>query len=207
MRHSCPEDLGNSLKKSSMNKHANPQGKGLTPVLDSLTASRACVAVPPKHIDQISSELFTSLFVLHSRFQFKPVVGKCYWLYRRGGSFYLSMIAPQEWGSDSFGQFVGECELQSDITWTIQLGSDAAADMELLELIDSKRREFEQALRDADSIDQVLPVYLAALPFYQRVYASALANSMKVSMQKSGIQGLSYSQANMLLTHDDNIPE
>ena len=64
----------------TMNKQANPQGKGLVPILESLEESRALISVAPKHISQISSELFTSLFVLHSHFQVKPVVGKSHWL-------------------------------------------------------------------------------------------------------------------------------
>lgn len=183
-----------------VNKQPNPQGKGLVPVMDSLAASRARIDVPPKQIDQISSELFTSLFVLHSKFQFKPVTGKVYYLYRRHKQgFHLSMIAPQEWGGTGFGQFIGECVLQQDITWTLSLDSDAARDKELLALIETQRRQFETAMRDAETVDDVLPVYLESLPFYQRVFASALANSLKQSMQKSGIQGLSYVQARGLL--------
>ncbi|MGD8571357.1 MAG: DUF2452 domain-containing protein [Gammaproteobacteria bacterium] len=177
----------------------NPQGKGLVPILDSLAESRTQIDVPPKHIDQISSELFTSLFVLHSKFQFKPVVGKSYWLYRRGQTFHLSMIAPEEWGSSSFGQYVGECVLQQDITWTLTLDNAAAQDNELMALIELRRREFERAMNNAESVDSILPVYLKGLPFYQRVFASALAGSLSTSMQKSGIQGLSYAQAKGLL--------
>ena len=182
-------------------KRPNPQGKGLVPVLDSLVQSRASIPVPPKHIEQITSELFTSLFVLHSRFLFKPVVGKAYYLYRRtDNSFQLSLIAPQEWGGSAFGQYIGECVLQRDITWTLSLGDEAAQDEALLSLIEDRRRQLEEALRAADSVDEVLPVYVASLPFYQRVFASALANSLKLSMHKSGIQGLSYAQAKGLLT-------
>ena len=182
-------------------KRPNPQGKGLVPVLDSLVQSRTTIPVPPKHIEQITSELFTSLFVLHSRFQFKPVVGKAYYLYRRTDNrFHLSLIAPQEWNGSGFGQYIGECVLQEDITWTLTLADDVAQDEALLSFIEERRRQFEDALRAADSVDEVLPVYVASLPFYQRVFASALANSLKLSMQKSGIQGLSYAQARGLLT-------
>lgn len=186
-----------------VNKQANPQGKGLVPVMDSLAASRARISVPPKHIDQITSELFTSLFVLHSKFQFKPVVGKSYYLYRRqDDSFHLSMINPDEWGGSSFGQFIGECVLQADITWTLVLDAEAAEDKSLLTLIEARRRQFEDAMHEADTVDDVLPVYLESLPFYQRVFASALATSLKESMQRSGIQGLSYSQARGLLAKE-----
>lgn len=182
-------------------KNPNPQGKGLTPVLDTLAASRTLISVPPKQIDQISSELFTSLFVLHSQFHFKPVVGKSYWLYREHNVFRLSLISPKEWGDGRFGQFIGECQLQSDITWTLRLDDSAARDKELMTLITVKRKEFEDKLRNADTLNDVLPVFEASLPFYQRVFASALANSLGASMQKSGIHTLNYSQAKGLLTN------
>ena len=100
--------MGDKSKKNDINNRPNPQGKGLVPVLDSLTESRAAISVPPKQINQIANELFTSLFVLHSKFQFKPVLGKSYWLYLRNNSFQLSMIAPHEWGGNSYGQYIGE---------------------------------------------------------------------------------------------------
>ena len=182
-----------------MNKNPNPQGKGLVPVMDSLVASRAMIPIPPKQIDQISSELFTSLFVLHSRFQFKPVVGKSYYLYWRNKDFHLSLIGPQEWGGTHHGTYVGECVLHKDVTWTLTLHASAAKNTHILQRIESRRQQFQQALSSADAIDDVLPVYLESLPFYQRVLASALASSLKVSMHKCGIQGLSYQQAKGLL--------
>lgn len=168
--------------------------------MDSIAASRPLVNVPPKHIEQISSELFTSLFVLNSRFQFKPVVGKPYWLYRSGQVFKLSLISPTEWRG-GFGQYVGECQLQRDITWTLRLDDEAAQDTELMQLIADKRAEFEANLQAADTLDRVLPVFEASLPFYQRVFASALAHSLGISMQKSGINRLPYQQAQQLLGH------
>lgn len=183
-----------------MEKQANPQGKGLVPVLESLAESRSLVAVVPKSINQISSELFTSLFVLHSHFQFKPVVGKSYWLYQHNDQFKLSLVSPVEWGRADFGLFVGECVLQQDITWSLTLDTAAANDKVLMTFIENKRHEFEQALTSVESVDSILPFYLEGLPFYQRVFASALANSLKGSMIKSGIQGLSYAQAEKRLS-------
>lgn len=178
-----------------MIKHPNPQGKGLVPVLADLAASRSIISPPPKFMEQISNELFTSLFVLHSRFHFKPVVNKPYWLYRRGNLFQLSMISPREWGGACFGQYVGECVLQADVTWSLALDAVAARDQELMAMIEARRREFEQVLDDVDEVGQALPFYLEGLPFYQRVFASALANSLGISMVKSGIHALNYRQA------------
>ena len=195
--------MDNKRKKNEFSNRPNPQGKGLVPVLDSLTESRAVISVPPKQIHQVANELFTSLFVLHSRFQFKPVVGKSYWLYLRNNSFQLSMIAPHEWGGNSYGQYIGECVLQNDVTWTLNLDTKAAQDKVLMKLIENKRKEFEKTLRTADVIESVLPVYLETLPFYKRVFASALANSLRMSMNKSGIMGLDYAQAKRLLLKKD----
>lgn len=183
-----------------MSYSPNPQGKGLVPVLESLASSRAAIAVPPKQIDQISSELFTSLFVLESDFKFKPVVGKSYWLYRKGERFWLSMLAPEEWSAATHGQVIGECTLQEDITWTLTLDDAAAQDTALMNLIQAKKLDFERKLEAAEQVDGVLPVFDESLPFYQRVFASALAHSLRVSMQKSGIEGLSYDEARGLLT-------
>lgn len=183
-----------------MDKTPNPQGKGLVPVLETLAASRAAIAVPPKRIEQISSELFTSLFVLESDFKFKPVVGRSYWLYRKGERFWLSLLAPEEWSAAAFGQVIGECILQDDITWTLTLDEAAAQDRALLSRIEARQRAFEQRLEKAATIADALPVFDESLPFYQRVCAAALAASLRVSMRKSGIEGLSYDQARGLLT-------
>jgi hypothetical protein len=137
--------------------------------------------------------------VLHSKFQFKPVIGKSYWLYRRSNMFHLSMIAPQEWGGDGFGQFIGECILQKDITWTLKLDDVATQDGDLMSLLAVKRKEFEKTLNTVDTVDSILPVYVESLPFYQRVFASALANSLRTSMLKSGILGVNYKQAKALI--------
>jgi hypothetical protein len=182
-----------------MSRNPNPQGKGLAPVLDSLTASRTQLSVPPKRVDQISSELFTSLFVLHSKFNFKPVPGKRYCLYHKANGFRLSLIAPAEWGDGRFGQYIGECVLQPDLTWTLHFDARAAQDQRLLALIESQRSAFEQRLAAAETLDSALPAFDASLPFYRRVFAAALAHSLALSMRKSGIQDLSYRQAQALL--------
>jgi hypothetical protein len=178
-----------------MKQEPNPQGKGLTPVLDSLKASRTRLSVPPKRVDQISSELFTSLFVLHSQFGFKPVRGRPYWLYRRHETFRLSLIAPHEWGDARFGQYIGECVLREDLTWTLHFDARAAADRQLMALLAGRREAFERSLGKAETLDGALPVFDISLPFYRRVFAAALAHSLSLSMRKSGIHDLSYRQA------------
>lgn len=176
-------------------KSPNPQGKGLVPVLESLMQTRKNLAVPAKDILQIANELFTSLFVLNSQIKFKPVVGRTYWLYRKDGIYGLSLIAPEQWSPSHYGQFIGACELQPDLTWTLELSGQCRGDLALMAEITQQWERFDEKLNTAEHIDDLLPVYIATLPFYSRVLASALAHSLGQSMQKGGISGLSFDQA------------
>ena len=184
---------------SSINKSANPQGKGLVALLDSLQQAKQQLVAPAKNLQQISSDLFTSLFVLNSQIRFKPTAGQTYWLYCKDGEYLLSLIAPEQWPPAQSGRFIGACELQTDLSWTLELANACANDSAFLQEIADRRRQLEQQLQQAETIDAALPVYLETLPYYSRVLASALAYSLKQSMQKSGISGLSYRQAERLL--------
>ena len=175
----------------------NPQGKGMVPLMDCLAEARTCVPVPAKSLAQISSELFTSMFVLHSEFSFKPVVGNSYYLYAHGNGFVLSLIAPQEWGG-AYGRFVGTCVLQNDITWTLTMDESALSDAHLMAIIANKRKQFERALEDSRDVESFFPEYLQSLPFYQRVLAWALSGSLRTSLYKSGYKGLSYGKIKAL---------
>nr|MBC8414349.1 DUF2452 domain-containing protein [bacterium] len=150
-----------------MKSFPNPQGKGLIPILESLSSSRPKLAVPPKHIDQIAGELFTSMFVLESEFAFKPIIGKPYFLYRKEGLFRLSLIDPKQWPGNLFGQYIGACTLEQDITWTLIMDEVAALDTELIGFIQSKKNAFEKALENAEKLEDVLPVFCGSMPFYR----------------------------------------
>lgn len=180
----------------------NPQGKGLVPFLRDVAASRVKKSVPPKKIDQIAGELFTSLFVLESDFAFRPVVEKEYYLYRKDGRFRLSLVSPAQWTGELFGQFVGICVLRHDITWTIEMDEQASLDEGLSRFIEVRKEDFEKDLERAERLADTLPVYCASLPYYQRLFASALAGSLGISMQLSGIQDLTYREAKGLLDHE-----
>jgi hypothetical protein len=184
---------------SLMIKPANPQGKGAVAVLESLQQARSQLIAPAKNIRQISSDLFTSLFILNSQIRFKPTTGQVYWLYFKDDQYRLSLIAPKQWSPAQSGRFIGACELQSDLTWTLELSDACANDHAFIQEIANRRLQLEQKLQLAEKIDDVMPVYLEALPYYSRVLASALAYSLKQSMQKSGILGLSFRQAEQRL--------
>ena len=179
---------------NSIIKAANPQGKGVVSVLDSLQQAKKNLYVPAKNIQQISNELFTSLFILNSEIRFKPVKGQTYWLYLKNTQYRLSLIAPEQWSPSQYGRFIGACELQTDLTWTLQLSDDCTNDQAFIKEIAYQREWLEKKMQQAEKIDDVLPVYVETLSFYSRVLASALAYSLGQSMQKSGISGLSLTQ-------------
>ncbi len=174
-------------------KAANPQGKGVVSVLDNLREVKNHLRVSAKTIREISNELFTSLFVLNSEIRFQPKLNQTYWLYSKNQKYRLSLIAPEQWSPAQYGRFIGACELQADLVWSLNLSADCAADPAFLRHIADQRRQLEQRLQQAEKVEDVLPVYVQALPFYARILASALAYSLKQSMRQSGIAGLSFS--------------
>lgn len=173
----------------------NPQGKGLSPSTALLVDLNQGSLSPAKAVDQVSNELFTSLFVLHSRFKFKPVMNKPYWLYRSGDQFRLSLVSPQEWSQQAFGQYIGKCELHSDMTWSLELSDWAMHNKPFRQYIQDKRQQFDEQMANSSSLLESLPGFQEKLPYYQRAFCSALSYSLSRSMIKSGIAQLNYEQA------------
>lgn len=177
----------------------NPQGKGLVPLLQGLQQHWAGAEVPPKHIDQISLELFTSLFVLQSEIRLNPVPGQDYWLYRQGKRWKLSLVGPDEWGGAPPGRYVGHCVLQPDRTWTLDLDAALAQDPVFMAEIEARRARLQESLEQAESLENALPGYEENLGYHARVLAFVLGRSLRRSMQLTGIAALDYRQARGLL--------
>lgn len=179
---------------------ANPDGKGGSAVLATLDAVRNAPLRPrPKQIDQVATELFTSLFVLEAAFRFKPVIGKTYYLYRNTDGFWLGITPPAMLGESVAGRFIGECVLQPDLTWTLELAGPVADDDTFMAWLANKRAAFERRLGAAETVDDILPVYEQRLSFYRRASAFGVAHSLSRSMSAAGIRGLSYDAARGLL--------
>jgi len=173
----------------------NPQGKGLSLISVMSSTGLALNHVPAKNVLQVANELFTSMFILSADFSFRPVIGREYWLYFQSSGFKLSLIAPDEWHDQSFGQVVGCCQLQSDMTWSLNLSQSAQANVFLMQHIERQRLAFEQQLGEQQSLAKAMPVYEAKLPFYQRLYATMLSKSLHHSMLQSSIAQLDYQSA------------
>ncbi len=160
---------------------ANPQGKGHLPLLVDLGWGRGGEVVAKSPV-RLVEELLASTLVLGAVFQFRPVPGKPYYLYLREGQWQLSMIAPKEWGPRDSVIFAAVCELQPDASWRVELGEDALSDPELMRALNGHRQALVESVREAGSLKSSLPFYVAQLPYYQRVLASALSASLDASM-------------------------
>lgn len=186
-----------------MQKNPNPQGKGLVPVLQGLQQHWARVQVAPKQLDQVSLELFTSLFVLQSEFRFNPVPEQDYYLYQVGAGYRLLLVGPDEWPRGYSGRYIGHCMLLEDRTWTLALDPDVAADEQFMAQIEARREALQQRLEAAATLEEALPTFEAELGYYGQALSFILGKSLRVSMQLSGIHALSYEQARGLLGAPD----
>ena len=183
-----------------MQKNPNPQGKGLTPLLSGLAAARPDKLLPPKQVEQVTNELFTSLFVLSARFEFKPICGKRYWLYLIDEEFRLFTIAPNAWSGRNPGLYIGECELQEDITWTVNIDEQVVNENWFNDLLSQTHKRITSELEQVEFLEDAMPYHVSKMPYYQRLLAYGLGVSLKASMQGAGINQLSYKQAAKLIT-------
>jgi hypothetical protein len=161
----------------AIQKNPNPQGKGMVPVLRDWATLQPTVSGPKSPPDFLRDYCISSL-VLAAHFRFKPVVGRDYFLYGSEQGWSLSLIAPQEWGQRKAGQFVACCRLRPDMTWqmdTSRLEEHSPAVVMASTFI----RAFVDTLAGQASITEHLPFYVAALPYYQRLLATALASSLQ----------------------------
>lgn len=140
---------------------------------------RGVVAKPRR---QVLSEFFTSMLVLSARFKYEPVVGVGNYLYLVEGEWILSLIGPDEWSPGRRDSFIGTCVLQPDMTWTIDPSDRLREDGELSEAVGRFYDAFAEMF-DADcTIEEILPFYVGKMPYYQRLYASALSRSIRAAV-------------------------
>jgi hypothetical protein len=177
-------------------KTPNPQGKGCIPILQDWAAVRPQLPTKKSGKD-ILTDYCLSALVLGSKFRFRPVPGKPYYLYGREQEWSLSLIGPQEWGERMPGEFVAKCRLRSDMTWQLefsQLRSESLALHRLEEFIEN----FASTLAAQESITDELPFYVSALPYYQRMLATGLAASLQHSINETGVAALALGLPNMI---------
>ena len=185
-----------------MPDNPNPQGKGLVPVLDSLSRHQLSRLIPPKQIDQVQMELFTSMFVLKSDIRFNPIPDNPYYLYQTEGRYKLLMVGPQEWSTPYRGRYIGECILHDDRTWSMALDPAMEHDQEFMAQITQQQEALQSALENAETVEDVLPVFEGSMTYHSRLLAFILGKSLGLSMDMAGIREMNYQEAKGLLTQD-----
>ena len=182
-----------------MPDNPNPQGKGLVPLLQGFDRHRLDRLLPPKKIDQVQMELFTSMFVLQSDFRFNPVPEKTYYLYQVEGSFRLLLVGPHEWVNTYRGRYIGSAILHEDRTWTLALDPAMEHDKVFMNYLLDEQEKLQKALETAEKVEDVFPVFEESFCYYGRILAFILGKSLRISTDLSGIRTLTYKEAKGLL--------
>lgn len=193
------------LKRQGSNEFAvalkadgNPEGKGLNGfLLDWYRSEPKGVVAKPQH--QVLAEFFTSMLVLSAKFKYKPVVGVANYLYWVNGEWSLSLIAPDEWTDERRAGFAGMCVLQRDMTWTIAPSDLLVEDNPIADAIGGFYEAFAETLDTDRTLEEILPFYVGKMPYYQRLYASAMSRSVRGSVTLGDQASIRCRQWRMLL--------
>ncbi|MDX1507862.1 MAG: DUF2452 domain-containing protein [Woeseiaceae bacterium] len=179
MRRSKAAETGTSLVAAK--NAGNPEGKGVNGFLRDWHASRprGVVAKPRR---QLLAEFFTSMLVLSAQFRFQPVVGKPYFLYWFDDQWVLSLVAPEQWADEKGACFAGTCVLQRDKTWTMTPSASLGDDNDVSRAVSRFYDAFVSKLDTDLALEEILPRHLDTLPYYQRLYASAVSRSLQAAM-------------------------
>jgi hypothetical protein len=160
----------------------NPEGKGYIGFLKDWedTEPRGVVAKPSR---QVLAEFFTSMLVLSSKFKYQPVIGNRNYLYWFKGEWSMSLISPGEWSDERRAAFAGTCVLQPDMTWTIEPSEHLASENAVSAAVARFYDAFADMLDTDLTLEDVLPTYVARLPYYQRLHAAALGRSLRGTLK------------------------
>ena len=176
----------------------NPEGKGLNGFLaDWYQSEPSGIVAKPRR--QLLADFFTSMLVLSATFKFRPTVGTANYLYWINGEWSLSLIAPKEWSHERRAGFAGTCLLQRDMTWTISPSGMLADDNPVSDAIGRFYDAFAEMLDTDLTLEEILPFYVGRLPYYQRLYASALSRSVYAALTLNDQAPTSCRQWYMLL--------
>lgn len=178
----------------------NPEGKGAHGFLNdwSATEPRGVVAKPQR---RLLAELFTSMLVLSASFKYRPVQGRSNYLYWIDGQWSLSLIAPSEWSTRRRAGFAGTCVLQHDMTWTIVPSAQLADNQPVAAAIRRFYAGFAEMLDTDLTLEEILPYHVGSLPYYQRLFASALSRSVSAAVTRGDQASISCRQWQRQLPH------
>lgn len=180
---------------SSSKKNPNPQGKGQVVLLKDLEAQELEIPIQAKSAQEVSDDLFTALFILHSDCAFQAKAGQTYHLYRLEGRYKLLLIPPEGWYSGPPGDHWASCRFHEDLTWSLELSEKAQNCESFQNEVKQARVDFENQLEKSEQLEDALPYFSQNLDYHQRVLAYGLAKSLQTSMDLEGISKLTYREA------------
>ena len=159
----------------------NPEGKGLNGfLLDWYRTEPRGVVIKSQR--QVLAEFFTSMLVLSASFKYKPARGTRNYLYFVDDKWTLSLISPEEWSAEHRAGFAGVCQLQPDMTWTIEPSELVGEDNPVTDAIARFYDAFADTLDSDLTLEEILPFYVRRMPYWQRLHASALSRSVRGSV-------------------------
>ncbi len=166
-------------------KIANPQGKGLVPVLEHWN-ELAPTVVRRSSPRELLLDYLVGILVLSARFSFAPVVGREYYLYWRRDEWVLSLVSPGEWRGREPGIAVGAVRLREDRTWAISPDAGVAQHPQLISALEAFQEQFVSSIDSDQPLRDGLPWHVASLPWYPRLLALALSRSLADSLAALG---------------------
>ncbi|MFN2327587.1 MAG: DUF2452 domain-containing protein [Chromatocurvus sp.] len=172
-------------------KRGNPQGKGLVPALEAWNDTQPVQVVSPRPARTLLADFCASSLVLAACFDFRPVAGNSYHLYRCGDVWRLSLISPREWGARRPGMHVARCDLRQDMTWSLVAAENLSESPDVVAALERHMEGFLAAVDTDERLVDTLPFHVSELPFYPRLLASALARSLRNNLQCSGLDAAS----------------
>ena len=140
------------------------------------TEPRGLVVKPQR---QVLAEFFTSMLILSAHFKYEPTRGVRNYLYWIRGGWNLSLIGPDEWSEERRQGFAGTCVLQADMTWTIEPSDNLLEDGPIADEIARFFDAFSETLDTDLTLEEILPFYVRRMPYWPRLYASALSRSIR----------------------------
>jgi hypothetical protein len=117
----------------------------------------------------------------------------------------LSLIAPTEWTDERRAGYAGRCVLQRDMTWTITPSDLLAEENAVSSAIGRFYDVFVDNLDTDKTLEEVLPFYEGGLPYYQRLYASAVSRSLLAAIKLGDQSAAECRQWSMSLPRRDNV--
>jgi hypothetical protein len=169
---------------------ANPQGKGLVPVLEDWRGSQPAAVRSRTPREVLRDYMITSL-VISAEIRFKPGAGVDYYLYLAGREWRLSLVSPDEWCGRQPGPCLGRCVLQPDMTWQLTPLEDLGEHPELVEALESFQQGFFAWLDQDGNLEDNLPFHVRQLPYYRRLLGAGMSSSLKKSLERSGLDARS----------------